>query len=102
MSISILCTATLTCELLEEYFSKVSSPVHQLFFHSSALESDFSALDSRLKKIIDHYNIVHVGYCGSALEKRQLKGELVPSYIQPTGLTEFYTQLHSAPNLIQF
>ena len=102
MSISILCTATLTSELFQEYFSIFSQPVHQLFFHSSALESDFSALDSSLKKFIHHYNITHVGYCASALEKRQLKAELVPSYIQPTGLTEFYTQLHSAPNLIQF
>ena len=102
MSISILFTSVLTTELLEKHLSNIEQPIHQIFFHSRALESDFATIDTTLQKFITHQGIVHVAYCGSALEKRQISSALIPSYIKPNGLTEFYTQLHSAPSLVQF
>jgi hypothetical protein len=102
MSISILFTSVLTNELLEKQLSCINQPIHQIFFHSSALESDFSVIDATLQKFIKRLNIVHIAYCGSALEKRQISPSMIPSYIKPNGLTEFYTQLHSTFSLIQY
>ena len=101
MSISILFTSILTTELLDKQLSNVEQPIHQIFFHSRALESNFANIDDTLQKFIKRHGIVHVAYCGSALEKRQISCEVIPSYIKPNGLTEFYTQLHSAPSLMQ-
>ena len=101
MSISILCTSNITIQKLESLLSNVEQPVHQLFFHSTALESDLSLLESHLNNLITQHNISYVGYCGSALEKRQISPNSIPDCIAPHGLTEFYTQLHAAPDLIQ-